>query len=270
VHPVEAAWRKFRNSEHLDLFERSFKLRQSFLDSIGLKRCPPEVALPLGVPWNLAGLAGARKGGKPIGTRLGASNAMLVNTIHVWAAYREAKHIYEFVPTLAACLARSPWPEETPAQALRLPSRCPVLVIPRPESDPSYVAAVYDLLTGEENSGALELRISEFMKAAQWWVPICVLHLNHDRLAECLDAAAAEAERHGAPAGEAETVWRSHLDHVAVPRRRARSGAGRPSRREATQGQNRTHRPRTVPRSRRADRPVRGQSVHTRYRAVGN
>jgi hypothetical protein len=163
VHPVEAAWRKFRNSEHRDLFERSFKLRQSFLDSIGLKRCPPEVALPLGVPWNLAALTEAQKGGKPIG-RLGASNAMLVNTIHVWAAYREAKNIYEIEPTLAACLARSPWPEQTPAQALRLPSRCPVLVIPRPEGDPSYVAAVYDLLTGEEHSGALELRISEFMR----------------------------------------------------------------------------------------------------------
>jgi hypothetical protein len=74
-----------------------------------------------------------------------------------------------------------------------------------------YIAAVYDLLTGEEHSDALELRISEFMTAAQWWVEICVLHLNHDRLAECLDAAAAEAERHGAPAGEAEKVWRNEL-----------------------------------------------------------
>ena len=82
VHPV-AAWRKFRHSEHRDLFERSFSLRQSFLDSIGLNRCPPEVALPLGVPWNLAVLAQAQKGDKLVGTRLGASNSMLVNTIHV-------------------------------------------------------------------------------------------------------------------------------------------------------------------------------------------
>ena len=42
----------------------------------------------------------------------------------------EAKNIYEIEPTLAECLARSPWPEQTPAQALRPPSRCPVLVIP--------------------------------------------------------------------------------------------------------------------------------------------
>ena len=105
MHPVEAAWREFRNSEHRDLFERSFKLLQSFLESIGLKRCPPEVALPLGVPWNLAALTEAQKGGKPI-SRLGASNAMLVNTIHMWAAYREAKNIYEIEPMLAECLTR--------------------------------------------------------------------------------------------------------------------------------------------------------------------
>ena len=114
------------------------------------------------------------------------------------------------------CLTRSPWPEQTPTQALRLLSRCPVLVIPRPEGDPSYVTAVYDLLTGEEHSGALELRICEFMKAAHWWVPICVLHFNHDCLAECLDAAAAEAERHGAPPGEAETVWRNELASLTL------------------------------------------------------
>jgi hypothetical protein len=108
VHPVEAAWRKFRNSEHRGLLERSFKLRQSFLDAIGLKRCPPEVALPLGVPWNLVAQAEAQKGDKLLGTRLGLSNSMLVNTIHVWAAYREAKNLYEIESTLAECLARSP------------------------------------------------------------------------------------------------------------------------------------------------------------------
>lgn len=83
MHLVEAAWRKFRNSAHRDLFERSLRLRESFLDSIGLKRCPPEVALPLAVPWNVAALSEAQKRGEPIGTRLGACNSMLVNTIHV-------------------------------------------------------------------------------------------------------------------------------------------------------------------------------------------
>ena len=58
VHPVAAAWRMFRHSEHRDLFERSFRIRLSFFDSIGIKRCPPKVSLPLAVPWNLAVLVG--------------------------------------------------------------------------------------------------------------------------------------------------------------------------------------------------------------------
>lgn len=123
VHPV-AAWRKFRHSEHRDLFERSFSLRQSFLDSIGLNRCPPEVALPLGVPWNLAVLAQAQKGDKLVGTRLGASNSMLVNTIHGWASYRQTKTIYEIEPPLAAmsdALAMAGTnPDASPAAAVTL------------------------------------------------------------------------------------------------------------------------------------------------------
>jgi hypothetical protein len=213
MNPVEAAWRKFRNSEHRDLFQRCLKLRQSFLDSIGLKQCPPEVALPLAVPWNLAALDETQRRGQQVGNMLSAATNMLVNTVHVWAAYRQSKTIYEIEPALAQCLGRSPWPAETPAAALRLPSRCPIVTIPRPatEGGPAYVAAVYDLLTGEEQSGRLELRISEFMQAAHWWVPICVLHLNRERLAQCLEAAAIEAERHGAPTGEAGRVWRNEL-----------------------------------------------------------
>jgi hypothetical protein len=211
VHPIEAAWRHFRKSEHRQLFEQSIKLEQSYLDSIGLKHCPPEVVLPVAVPWNLA-WAEARKKSSSAGDKLDAATSILVNTIHVWASYRDAKTIYYIEPALAECLARSPWPEETPARALRLPSRCPILSFPESGAGPAtYVAADYDLLTGEEQSGALELRISEFAPDTQRWIPICVLHLNRERLAQCLDAAGREAERHGAPAGEAQSVWRNKL-----------------------------------------------------------
>ena len=216
MHAVEAAWRRFRNSGHHALLEQSLEARQSYLDCVGLKRCPAEVVLPLAVPWNLAALAEAQRRGEPIGRRLGASVSMLVNTVHVWAAYREAKTIYEVERPLAECLARSPWPEQTPAQALRLPSRCPLVAIAKDAGEPTYVAAVYDLLTGAEQSGALELRISEFASAAQWWIPICVLHLTWPTLSECLDAAAAEARLHGAPEGEAQRVWRNELAGLAL------------------------------------------------------
>jgi hypothetical protein len=216
VHPIEAAWRRFRKSEHRRLFEQSLKLEHTYLNSIGLKRCPPEMVLPVAVPWNLA-WAEARTKGRSVGNKLDPATSILVNTIHVWVSYRDAKTIYHIEPALAECLGRSPWPEGTPAAALRLPSRCPILSFPESSAGPAtFVAADYDLLTGEEQSGRLELRISEFGADSERWIPICVLHLNRERLAQCLDAAALEAERHGAPAGEAQTVWRNKLAGLAL------------------------------------------------------
>jgi hypothetical protein len=49
----------------------------------------------------------------------------LVNTVHVWAAYREAETIFEIESMPAECLAWSPCPEGTSTAALRLPSLCP-------------------------------------------------------------------------------------------------------------------------------------------------
>jgi hypothetical protein len=51
MHPIEAAWRRFRNSERHELFKRSLEARESYLDFLRLKRCPAEVTLPLAVPF---------------------------------------------------------------------------------------------------------------------------------------------------------------------------------------------------------------------------
>src|SRR5208283_3894003 len=126
LHPIEAAWRRFRNSDRADLLRRARGLQPSYLDFIGLKRCPPEIALPGGVPWNLVALDEARARGEQAGDRISIKGSLLVNTIHVWAAYRESKTIYQIEAALAECLARSEWPAATPTAALRLPSRCPV------------------------------------------------------------------------------------------------------------------------------------------------
>ena len=113
--------------------------------------------------------------------------SLLVNTSHVWAAYREGKAIYTIEPALADCLARSPWPDRTPTVALRLPSRCPVLALPW-RRETIYLAAAYDLVTDAEESGALELRISKFED--DLWIPISILHLTRATLQECVEAAA--------------------------------------------------------------------------------
>jgi hypothetical protein len=215
MHTVEAAWRKFRNSDHHALLTRSLELRRSFLDYVPLEACPAEVALPVGVPWSLVAAREAQARGESSGSYISTRDSIMVNTVHVWAAYRQAKTIYQIEPQLAQCLARSPWPAETPTAALRLPSLCPVLAIPREDGRINHVAASYDLLTGAEASGALELRLSMLTVDGDLWIPISILHLARPTLSECVEAAAAEARAHGGPEWTAET-WRNELAGLAL------------------------------------------------------
>jgi hypothetical protein len=201
LHPIEAAWRRFRAGPLHELLTRSLELSQSCLDFIGLKHPPNEIVLPGTVAWGLV----MQDAERPLYGTAGFWNidddAILVNTVHVWAAYRESKTIYEIEPALAECLARSEWPETTPLAALRLPSRCPVLSIPRGDTT-THLAATYDLVPEDEKSGALELRISHF--GEDWWIPISILHLTRENLRECAEAAAAKARPHG---GLDEAAW---------------------------------------------------------------
>jgi hypothetical protein len=106
LHAIEAGWRRFRNSEYYALFKRSFEMQHSYLDFIGLKCLPPEIVLAGAVPLNLVL---NRTGRAPVtptdtspridGTLL--AETVLVNTVHVWAAYRNAKTIYEIDALLA-------------------------------------------------------------------------------------------------------------------------------------------------------------------------
>jgi hypothetical protein len=214
VHPIEAAWRKFRNSDDCVWLTRSLKDRQSYLDFIELKRCPPEVALPAALVWNLIALAEARARGERIGKYVSDRGSMLANTIHTWAAYRQSKTIYEIDPALAECLARSPWPAATPTEALRLPSLCPVFCIPF-DGRINYLAATYDLLTGAEASGAFEARISILTADGSRWLPIALLHLARATLTECINAAAVEARTHGGPS-QIANLWRNDLSGLAL------------------------------------------------------
>jgi hypothetical protein len=198
LHPVEAAWRRFRKSDRYELLAWARAAQQSYLDFLGLKRCPPEIALPWGVVWNRVTLDEARARVEQTRGEISVDGALLVNTIHVWAAYREAKTIYTIEPALAECLSRSPWPAATPTAALRLSSRCPILSIPRGDTT-IHLAATYDLVTGDELSGALELHISQYED--DLWVPQSVLQLTRETLSECVAAADAAAARSGSPEG---------------------------------------------------------------------
>ncbi len=96
-----------------------------------MARLPNEIVLPGAVAWNLVALGEARARGERTGSPISIEGSLLVNTSHVWAAYREGKTIYTIEPALADCLARSPWPDRTPTAALRLAiaARCVALAV---------------------------------------------------------------------------------------------------------------------------------------------
>jgi hypothetical protein len=144
---------------------------------------PPEVTLPGAIPWNLLAKAEADARGEAIGDTLSREGMILAQSVATWAAYREAKTIYRVEPLLAETLARTPWPDQVPTEALRLPSRCPVLTLPW-KGETAHVAAYYDLLTSREHLGQLELRLV-LLSEAHWW-PVSILHLVGGDLAACL------------------------------------------------------------------------------------
>ncbi len=195
---IENAWARFRNSAGGALLQRSLGLRPSYLASIGLPRLPPEVVLPGAIRWNLLATEEAAARGKLAGPTLSREGTILAQSVATWAAYRESKTVYRVEPLLAEALAQTPWPEHVPTAALRLPSRCPVLALPW-EGASVHVSAYYDLLTAQERSGALELRLGH-LDDHQWW-PLSVLHLTGPDLGACVRAAGARVEREGGPAG---------------------------------------------------------------------
>ncbi len=191
-HPsaqVERAWARFRNGPGGALLRDALNLRTSYLTSIGLPRLPPEVTLPGAIPWNLLALAEAQARGEEIGRTVSTEGTILAQSVACWAAYREAKTLYRVEPVLAEALARTPWPAQVPTRALRLPSRCPVLLLPW-EGQTIAVAAYYDVLTGHEATGQLELRLVH-LDGEHWWT-LSLLHLSETDLGACALAAGLE------------------------------------------------------------------------------
>jgi len=163
LHPVEAAWREFRAGHPSgEMLRTSLKYRASYIKFVGLTTVPAEVALPIGIPLTLV-----QDGTLWVPSELVDDNVVrsaMLNTIHVWAAYRESKNIYEVEPYLAECLSRTPWPDRTPVEALRLRSMCPVLMLPD-NGKTIPIAATYDLIGGGPNEGSasLGLRLSKLI-----------------------------------------------------------------------------------------------------------
>jgi hypothetical protein len=154
----------------------------SFLSYLNLPRLPPQVVCPGSLLLNWLAV-----------TQPGLSTLEQITIAEdwlVWAAYRDAKTVWRIEPCLFEALSDCPWPDETPMTAIRLPSRCPVLEWPGPDG-PIVVSACYDLLTGQEGTGKLELRL-------QWlhehrWIPMAILYNDAPTVSAALEQAQAAA-----------------------------------------------------------------------------
>jgi hypothetical protein len=202
IPDVEQAWLHFRKGPGGALLQQALRLRGPYLASIGLPRLPAEVMLPGAIPWNLLAKGEAEKRGEAIGQTLSVEGTVLAQSVAAWAAYREAKTIYSAEPLLAEALGRTPWPVQVPTEALRLPSRCPVLCLPW-EGSSIAVAAYYDLLTSREDTGQLELRLVR-LEDAHWWT-VSILHLFGTDLGACVRSAGGRVEMEGGPADAFQT-----------------------------------------------------------------
>ncbi|HZR47019.1 MAG TPA: hypothetical protein VFA47_09965 [Candidatus Manganitrophaceae bacterium] len=185
MNAVELAWRSFRKNHAHDLAE-VLALKQDYYSFIGLQKPPTEVSLPIAVCWNLLSLREAQARGEGPNGKLSPMGQVLAGSLSCWAAYREAKTFYRVDSYLVECLSKTKWPDHVPTEALRLPSRCPILSFSW-NGETENIAIHYDLRTNHEPSGQLELRI--YRLDQEHWLPISILHLVEDTLQECIRSA---------------------------------------------------------------------------------
>lgn len=175
----ELAWRKVRHWITPTL-QDTMRLLPDYLSHLKLSRLPPHVVCPGSLLLNWLAV-------RQLGLSTLEQIAMAEDLL-VWAAYRDAKTVWRIEPRLVEALSDCPWPDETPMTAIRLHSRCPVLEWQGPDR-PIVVSACYDLLTGQEATGKLELRL-------QWlhenrWLPLAILYNDASTVSAALEQAQA-------------------------------------------------------------------------------
>ena len=183
---AEKLYRDFLLDEQLlALLDESRRLQPALREFLKLERLPEQVVLPGMIPYNLLLVELRQMGRFPDLTML----STYTTTVCWWAAYEQTRQTYRVRPELWLELDRLRWPAQTPAVALAyLPRKAFALETP----DGELLGLYYDLLTGQEETGALELRIVRF--ESHLATPILTLHLigNLDlALQDALDTAIA-------------------------------------------------------------------------------
>jgi hypothetical protein len=176
---AELAWRKVRHGITPRLQDTMRQL-PNYLSYLNLPRLPPQVVCPGSLLLNWLAVT------HPSLSAL--EQIAMADDLLVWAAYRDAKTVWRIEPCLLDALSDCPWPDETPMTAIRLPSRCPVLEWQGSEG-PVVVSACYDLLTGQEETGKLELRLQSLHEHR--WLPLAILYNDASTVSAALEQAQA-------------------------------------------------------------------------------
>jgi len=201
LHPVEMAWRRFRNdTRRLTVLQRCYQGMPRILDDLrvhgGITAWPPGVVLSLAVPGSMMKTIENWVSPEHQHEPTHPPHRTFAHTLHVWAAYRESKTIYQIEPALTDCLVRTPWPDDVPATALRLPSYCPILAFPW-HGQTTYLAVTYDIALHPTTPEERTIHISRFtppvpgvdpieLNGEALWEGICTVSLVRRTLAECL------------------------------------------------------------------------------------
>jgi hypothetical protein len=206
LHPVEAAWRRFRqNKNNLSLFREAQVRKPRLLQQLRSEGVlttdwPPGVVLSASATVRVMKELALAIG---LGVKPGAAPDWFktyANTLHVWAAYRESKTIYRVEPYLAECLSRTTWPDGAPTEALRLPSFCPIFEF-HWQGETVTVAATYDFAPFGPDKAAIHISRfwpwppgvdvdAEAISNHAVWGRIASLALNRETLAEDVKEAA--------------------------------------------------------------------------------
>jgi len=194
MHPVELAWRQFRQTSLVAIMHEALNYRPYTIRKDWLSPFPPEVLLPVTIPYHF--LNKRCPNALLNDPELIATRSQLAGQISLWAAYRKTKAIYQIDPYLANCLSRTPWPDYVPTAALRLPRRAIILDFTWSDST-AYIGAHYDWAFVDFKPAYLALILHEL--TPQGWSLLSMLDLRQPTLLSAANHTGCgtfDAERH--------------------------------------------------------------------------
>jgi hypothetical protein len=175
------------------------ELLHAFLKPTGDRNLPPGVLLPSQLVRQLISFSENQGHGRDEIKQIREWALLIANTIHVWAAYRQEKAVYE-VKTWPRGF--TDFPERVLVRSLRLPSDSAIFSGIW-EGKRFWHAVTYDFFINESGSGVPTLQFSHFDD--DLWSPGPFLLLTQENIKGCIDESRALG-------GSNNVAWRDSSD----------------------------------------------------------